>query len=235
MDRGVQYELFTFAFSRAASVHEACPRRLRSCGTLLALIYVQLIFAYALWDNSKLFAVLGRRASLAPTLSHSFFYWDLLLGNGTPVIHVMVSTTAFVLLALCARQDAQALLLSGCPLEHLLLPDAMAQGHADHERTGASRAATPLALHAGRLAGHTIGIYLQVIWTFRATLVPSLTLLASALICASTTNAAELVLNSVAAAFILELDDVTTRRRVEPIRRPETAWRVRGLCLWARW
>lgn len=102
---------------------------------------------------------------------------------------------SLLLLPLLMKADNQSTLLTTCPLEALLLPDARDAPH--HPRS-------PLAW----LGRTVLCVALQFAWGLRALCLPVLGGLGTAQAFAASGNAQDIVLNSVAIGFVYELDDI---------------------------
>jgi len=230
--------VYSYCLERAlGSRSRSPPCVIEATLSLLFLFLVQIIFSYGFFDAARLLLELEDANAYNDPVDISLFYPDVSVQK-VPIVNVLAAFASFVVLALNARQDVQGLLLTICPFEPLLLEsDARLQQGEDHPDNYLSEAAKRRQrgeLERGVppkerrpppwLAEWVVRCgFLQIFWTLRATILPATTLLGSAIVLASCDSCVDVVLNSVAAAFILELDDtfyamsysIRTRERFE--------------------
>ena len=103
----------------------------------------------------------------------------------------MPALVSLAVLALLMKVDQEGTMLTICPLEAVFLPDA-----------------EPLDRGFARIGRCTIAIFVQLCWTCRIMLLPVIASLGTACSFLSSTDAQNIVLNSVAIAFVFELDDL---------------------------
>ena len=108
-----------------------------------------------------------------------------------PIANGMPALVSLAVLALLMKVDQEGTMLTICPLEAVFLPDA-----------------EPLDRGFARIGRCTIAIFVQLCWTCRIMLLPVIASLGTACSFLSSTDAQNIVLNSVAIAFVFELDDL---------------------------
>ncbi|EOD18809.1 hypothetical protein EMIHUDRAFT_209398 [Emiliania huxleyi CCMP1516] len=167
---------------------------------LAALAFIQLTFAFGVYDVSMLFKLRDDTNAFKPFVDNSLFYADAATDGRVPIINIYCSAFSLLLLSMLVRQETQGTILSMCPLEPILLPPPPAQRN---------KPTAPLTA-AGMAERAVFAIVLQVFWSIRMCMLPGMCLIATSLINAQADNALDIVLNSAAAAvaFILELDDL---------------------------
>lgn len=194
-DPGALGNLYTFALEKGLGSGRTPQGVTEGVVQLNILFFLQTMFAFGLLDSAKMINVMSGQPAYTALVDVSFFYADISVG-GVPTINLVTSLCSFFLLSLFARQDAQGSLLSVCPLELLFFDSAARTSH--EAKVGEPPSTVAWAVRC---------LYMQMFWTVRAAVVPTYCLLGSAFLLANADNAVDIVLNSVAASFILELDD----------------------------
>jgi hypothetical protein len=181
------------------------PISARRCGRLLFMIMyattltgIQLLFAYGFYDASIVLKVQYKTLeSFRDPLPFSFWYAESVIpGTQEVMLNVILSVCAVVLLAVYLKNDNEGTLVTVCPLEMLCLPQA--GGGAPHVF-----AHGPLSV-AWRLV---VVLLAQITWCLRALLIPVLAGYGTVGAMLNSNNGQDIVLNSVAIGFVLELDE----------------------------
>jgi len=181
------------------------PISARRCGRLLFMIMyattltgIQLLFAYGFYDASVVLKVQYKTLeSFRDPLPFSFWYAESVIpGTQEVMLNVILSVCAVVLLAVYLKNDNEGTLVTVCPLEMLCLPQA--GGGAPHVF-----AHGPLSV-AWRLV---VVLLAQITWCLRALLMPVLAGYGTVGAMLNASNGQDIVLNSVAIGFVLELDE----------------------------
>ena len=127
---------------------------------LCILSCVQLLLAYGALDAARLLHTQAAFDAYRPPLDNAFFYPDNLVkeGNTTTMGNLLTSVACIFMLALVFKTDNEAVLLTVCPLEELLLGDVVSSG-------------------GGRLWPHRVGlacrcVVLQMFWAIRLFMAP---------------------------------------------------------------
>ncbi|EOD04547.1 hypothetical protein EMIHUDRAFT_107699 [Emiliania huxleyi CCMP1516] len=94
---------------------------------LAALAFIQLTFAFGVYDVSMLFKLRDDTNAFKPFVDNSLFYADAATDGRVPIINIYCSAFSLLLLSLLVRQETQGTILSMCPLEPILLPPPPAQ------------------------------------------------------------------------------------------------------------
>ena len=155
---------------------------------LAALAFIQLTFAFGVYDVSMLFKLRDDTNAFKPFVDNSLFYADAATDGRVPIINIYCSAFSLLLLSLLVRQETQGTILSMCPLEPILLPPPPAQRN---------KPTAPLTA-AGMAVRAVFAIVLQVFWSIRMCMLPGMCLIATSLINAQADNALDIVLNSAA-------------------------------------
>lgn len=155
---------------------------------LAALAFIQLTFAFGVYDVSMLFKLRDDTNAFKPFVDNSLFYADAATDGRVPIINIYCSAFSLLLLSLLVRQETQGTILSMCPLEPILLPPPPAQRY---------KPTAPLTA-AGMAVRAVFAIVLQVFWSIRMCMLPGMCLIATSLINAQADNALDIVLNSAA-------------------------------------
>ena len=155
---------------------------------LAALAFIQLTFAFGVYDVSMLFKLRDDTNAFKPFVDNSLFYADAATDGRVPIINIYCSAFSLLLLSMLVRQETQGTILSMCPLEPILLPPPPAQRN---------KPTAPLTA-AGMAVRAAFAIVLQVFWSIRMCMLPGMCLIATSLINAQADNALDIVLNSAA-------------------------------------
>jgi len=94
---------------------------------LAALAFIQLTFAFGVYDVSMLFKLRDDTNAFKPFVDNSLFYADAATDGRVPIINIYCSAFSLLLLSMLVRQETQGTILSMCPLEPILLPPPPAQ------------------------------------------------------------------------------------------------------------
>ena len=165
--------------------------------TLMTLI--QVVYTYGFADASQLLFFLSMYPGFLDQLDVSMLYPSTIVPNTfTPLINVTASISSLALLCLLMKNDTEGTLLTPCPLEALLLPSL--------EEKTKERKSLPMRILVG-LGRIVLCLVLQLFWTFRALFLPVYACLGTAGGFCASKQAQEIVLNSVAIAFVFELDE----------------------------
>lgn len=163
----------------------------------LGLTTIQLFFAYGFYDASLVLKVQGTLAGFRDPLAFSFWYAESVIpGTQAVLLNVILSVCAIVLLGVYLKNDNEGTMLTVCPLELLCLP-----------RTKGKR---PHVFANGPLSACwriIVVAICQTCWCLRSLLVPVLAGYGTVGAMLNSSNGQDIVLNSVAIAFVLELDD----------------------------
>ena len=210
---------------------------------LLFLICVQLIYAFGYMDASQMMQL--KTLMLPGFFDHvhiSLFYPESFVSmgdssdvsTGATVVQLLCSCASILLLAIVIKDDTEGTLITAGPFEQLLLyPSSVVES-----RGG-------LARFAAGMGKFSLCLYLQALHLCRGVLIPMFATVGAAGNFASSTNAQEIVLNSVAIGFVFQLDEVLytslinrrTRERFEaaPPRLSSPLFSIRCLKLVGRW
>ena len=165
---------------------------------LTIMMLVQVVYAYGFSDASQMLFFVSMYPGFNDQLDVSMLYPSSIVpGTFTPLINLAASISSLFLLCLLMKNDTEGTLLTPCPLEALLLPSL--------EETEA-RKSLPMRILAG-LGRTVLCLVLQLFWTVRAIFLPVYACLGTAGGFCASKQAQEIVLNSVAIAFVFELDE----------------------------
>jgi len=164
---------------------------------VVALVGIQLILAYGFYDAAIVLKVQATLDSFRDPLPFSFWYaHSIVEETHVSTLNCIASVCAIVLLGIYLKNDNEGTLITVCPLELLCLPRA--KGAMPHVFSGG-----PLSTIGRLLAVLTA----QACWTVRALLVPVLAGYGTVGAMLNSQNGQDIVLNSVAIGFVLELDE----------------------------
>jgi len=189
--------------------------------SVVALVVTQLILAYGFYDAAIVLKVQATLDSFRDPLPFSFWYAHSIVDETqVSMLNCIASVCAIVLLGIYLKNDNEGTLITVCPLELLCLPRA--GGKAPHVFCG-----SPLGA-CWRVVAVLIA---QACWTIRALLVPVLAGYGTVGAMLNSQNGQDIVLNSVAIGFVLELDEFiydnllgkTVRQRYEEQALPPTS------------
>ena len=177
--------------------------------SLVFLLFIQIVYAYAFHDASLLLAFLDNFSAFKDPIDLSLFYAsNVPEGTTTPLINMLASMVSLALLAISFKNDNEGTMLTTCPLEFLLLPSMPpAAIHATEAATINQRGVTFRSACLSSVRG-VLCIALQFLWSARVLLLPIYAGLGTAGAFVASNNAQDVVLNSVAISFVFELDEV---------------------------
>ena len=162
------------------------------------LVFVQLLLAYGFYDASNVLKVQTfTLPGFRDPLPFSFWYMDAMVpGTQIVMLNCVAAVCAILLLGVYLKADNEGTLGTVCPLELLCLPRA--GGEQAHAWSGG-----PLS------ACWRVGVIFvaQVCWCIRTLLVPALAGMGTVGAMLNSQNGQDIVLNSVAVGFVLELDE----------------------------
>lgn len=165
--------------------------------SVLALVVTQLVLAYGFYDAAIVLKVQGTLDSFRDPLPFSFWYaHSIVEETAVSNLNCIASFVAIVLLGIYLKNDNEGTLITICPMELLCVPRA--GGHAPHVFGGGMLSVLwrlPIVLTA------------QACWCIRALLVPVLAGYGTVGAMLNSQNGQDIVLNSVAIGFVLELDE----------------------------
>jgi len=192
---------------------------------LSVLMCIQLAFSFGVFDVAMGYLMRDQTYAYMPPVDNSIFYAPSVTASGVPHVNVLLSVAAILLQCTLVSGDSISTLCSANPLERLFFALPQGRGHRQHH--GSSHRRHPPRHHRHRrhtrplaprpawrsrpleAAGDALLVLsLQIFWAIRATLVPALSTLGMALLLANTDNGLDIVLNSLAVGFIVELDDM---------------------------
>lgn len=169
---------------------------------LIAMVSVQALLAFGFYDASVLAIFQGNTNLLGGPISESSFYPDNSIayapsGNAVPIINVLASIIGLLLICQAMHKDAMATLFYPPPLALLL--------HIRAEGVSAWRFVSC--------------VLLQFAWAIRTVFLPVAAALGTANLMASADSAVDVVLNSVAVAFVFDLDEMAYETLLNPSER----------------
>ena len=198
--------LYSYAVRVATGDAVPLQRRLQAVVLLIMLTVTQLVFAYTYADAASVMTVHRRYSANRDEVDFSLFYPDTsVLRSGTlndittggntevfyalPKANLLASLASFFLVAFFMNDDTAATLKSVCPIDSLVWG----------ERPTLSV----------RGAGSVLtSLLLQCVWNVRAVVIPSLAGAGIGLLMSVTRNAVDITLNSIAIAFLFDLDEL---------------------------
>ena len=223
--------IFSISMERALTLP-----RLSVCHTLreivasTTLLALQTLYCFGLAESSELMQQRGHLTAHADTILLSSFYPHTTVegvGQKTlPRIHLAASLCSLLLLALSMKNGSEGTVLTVCPLD--VVAFSSTYGHLDGKREGGMIALLDSVYAHVCLV--LLAVYMQVLWTVRVALLPSLAALASAAAFAGSTTTQDIVLTSVLIAFVLNLDEFLYRT-VKPERAQNAAPLHRAFCI----
>lgn len=188
---GSTFNIFSFSLEGILDQRSSWRRVARCVLHVTVLAFIQLVFAWGVFDVSRLDSYTNQFNAFNSPVSLQLFYPANHVGNGVPTINVVASLVAIYLLSYMCKTDTEGTLLSPCPLETLLLP--LLRGD---PRTRPSAASSMPAV--SKLVRGVSLVMLQLVWCVRAAIVGPLCLIGAANIFASSNDALDIVLNSCA-------------------------------------
>lgn len=193
--------LFSFALERALTtpgvgeVMGAPFHTFREIFAITLLVTMQTIYCYSFEDSSRVIQIHSQLPPYRPPVSPAFFYPRTSIEGAegadiaVPRVNVAAAACSLILLAISTKNDNEGTLLTVCPLDVLVFPSL----YGLHWRR-----MSPLS----RLRWLLLVIHMQLLWTVRVTLLPVLATLGSAAAFAASYSPQDVVLNSVAIAFV---------------------------------
>lgn len=205
IDQSDLANLFSITLERALTVPNlpvwSTLREVIACTTLLCL---QTLFCFGLAEEQGEF--FSQQSQLADSVPATTSYPSTSvegIGRTIPRIHLAASLCALLLLALTMKNEDEGAVLTVCPLD--VVAFSSAYGHFNGQREEGTAAILDKVLSHVCLA--LIALYMQVLWTIRVALIPSLAALASVGAFAFSTSTQQIVLYCVLIAFVLNLDE----------------------------
>lgn len=191
-----------YSYAMRVATGDAVPlrRRLQAVVLLMTLTVIQLIFAYTYADAASVMTVNQRYSANRDQVDFSLFYPDTSItrsgtfhNNGSfyalPKANLLASLASFFAVAFFMKDDTEATLKSVCPIDSLVWGERP----------------TLSVRSAGSVL---ISLLLQCFWNVRAVVVPSLAGAGIGLLMSVTRNAVDITLNSIAIAFVFDLDEL---------------------------
>ena len=179
---------------------------------------LQVIFAFTFWDACFLDMVLGSFRAYADPVDSSLFRANALIGtDGLPMVNVVASITSILLLAIAMSKDTVAVLVSPGPIELAFFESerTIIAGPPSEEKGGASEKPPPSLLRW--LAMQTFFELNHVTFSaVRSVIVPAQAGIGAVVSFAAAGDAQDIVLNSSAIAFVLELDELMYTHQIKP-------------------
>lgn len=215
IDQNDLANIFSISMERALTLPRlSVCHTLREIVTSTTLLALQTLYCFGLAESSELMQQRGHLTAHADTILLSSFYPHTTVegvGQKTlPRIHLAASLCSLLLLALSMKNGNEGTVLTVCPLD--VVAFSSTYGHLDGKREGGMIALLDSVYAHVCLV--LLAVYMQVLWTVRVALIPSLAALASAAAFAGSTTTQDIVLTSVLIAFVLNLDEFLYRTLV---------------------
>ena len=191
--------------------------RLSALLWVVVLVILQFLFAYCIFDFGLADKIAGDLPKYRAQMDPAVWYVHALVNDRVPLQHVLLSFAALMLHCEVMHADSQETLVSTHPLEplceHLLriligAPTRTAAVAAP--RPQGRRGLGVLAQQCGAAAARAL---LMMVWCLRSTLVPGLAVFGLATLFANE-GAADIIKDSLAVAFIFELDNALYPRLI---------------------
>ena len=203
IDQSDLANIFSISFERALTLPNLPVwQTLREALASTTVLILQTLFCFGLAEEQS--DIFSQQSQGTDSMTTSYLSTSVEgIGRKIPRIHLAASLCALLLLALTMKNEDEGAVLTVCPLD--VVAFSSAYGHLNGKREeGAVYLFDKVYSH---ICLALVALYMQVLWTIRVALIPSLAALASVDAFASSTNTQQIVLYCVLIAFVLNLDE----------------------------
>lgn len=189
------------------------------------VLATQLMLAFAYWDSGVLDLVLGDKVVFSEPVDHSLFRANAISGSLVPTVNVLASIASIGLLAISTSDDTTAV---------LIVPTLLEISFFESERKVAGIEEESYSKRNSKSILHYLQVVIveaiqQSMITVRCVIVPTQAMSGAAISFASSDDAQDIVLNSSAIAFVLEIDELIYNWIVRPSERAVHTEKAVGL------
>lgn len=179
----------------------------------MMVLVMQIIFSFAFWDACLLDVAIGSYPAYSDPVDVSIFRANALIGDGLPTINVIASMASILLLSQAMGRDTFAALVAPQPIELLFFANERALAGMPEERP---KSWTHPHSNFSLVVASMFFLFFQ---TIRCVIVTTQAGIGAAVSFAAAPDAQDIVLNSSAIAFVLDLDEITYATHIAPDRR----------------